>query len=90
MGGGGFALHALKTIRQNRSLLKKKGRSKKTKEEVYGKQNLTQLSLKTSIPKDMAAIRKKIAIQKRKNLRATLWAAVATIFLFVLLFWWLS
>lgn len=87
MGGEGSMMHAIKSLKQNRALMKKR---KRRKREDYISTERTELNLKRSTPQDMEINRKKIAVQKKKNLRATLYAIAVTILLLALFYWWLS
>ncbi len=86
MGGGGFAQHAKNVIEGNRALLRSRGRSKKTKEDVFGKQSVTKLHFKKSTRRDIVRIQRRMFIQRQKEKRQTAWAVVFTIILFFILF----
>lgn len=87
MGGEGSMMHAIKSLKQNRALVKKR---KRRNREDYISSARTELNLKKSTAQDMMVIRQKIAVQKKKNLRATVYAVVATVLLLVLLYLWVS
>lgn len=57
MGGGGFAQHAKNVTENNRALLRSKKRSRKTKENVYGKASVTKLVFKKSTQADVLKVR---------------------------------
>ncbi|MDF0705601.1 MAG: hypothetical protein VX772_09580 [Bacteroidota bacterium] len=86
MAGGGFAQHAKNVIEGNRALLRSKGRRKRTKDDVYGKVSVTELSFKKSTRRDLDRVRKKMFIQKEKEKRQMFYAILATILLFFVLY----
>lgn len=79
MGGEGSMMHAIKSLKENRGLLKK--RRLQSKDDVYGKKNVTRLQFKKSTPRDISRIKKMMFIQKQKENRLTFWAFVVTILL---------
>ncbi|MEY8779675.1 hypothetical protein AB9K32_04570 [Allomuricauda sp. XS_ASV26] len=60
MGGEGSMMHAIKSMKLNRSMLKK--RKLKSKDNIYGTKNVTELYFKKSTQRDIARIRKKMFI----------------------------
>lgn len=82
MGGEGSMMHAIKSLQNNRSLLKR--RKSRSKDDVYGKKSVTMLNLKTSTRKDINRIRRLMEVEKHKNTRVTWLAMGATILFFVL------
>lgn len=65
MGGEGSMMHAIKSLKANRSMLKK--RKLASKDDVYGKKNVTKLHFKKSTQRDVARIRKKCLSKKKKK-----------------------
>ncbi|BDW93995.1 hypothetical protein [Flagellimonas marinaquae] len=84
MGGEGSMMHAIKSMKLNRSMLKK--RKLKSKDDVYGTKNVTELYFKKSTQRDIARIRKKMFIQKEKEKRHMIYAVIATIIFFFILY----
>ncbi len=84
MGGEGSMMHAIKSLKANRSMLKK--RKLASKDDVYGKKNVTKLHFKKSTRRDVARIRKKMFIQKEKEKRQMFYAIIATILLFFVMY----
>lgn len=87
MGGEGSMMHAIKSLKANRELLKR--RKLKSKDDVYGKKSVTKLHFKKSTRWDVIRVRKQMFIQKEKEKRRTMLAIVLTllvIFLGYLLF----
>nr|WP_299381956.1 hypothetical protein [Allomuricauda sp.] len=88
MGGEGSMMHAIKSFKYNRSLLKK--RKLKSKEDVFGVKSVTQLNLKKSSPKDMERIREKIARRKFQDRLTSLWAVLCMLVLVLVFYLWFS
>ncbi|GLU45064.1 hypothetical protein [Allomuricauda sp. NBRC 101325] len=84
MGGAGGMLHAIKSLKANRELLKK--RKLKSKDDIYGKQSVTKLHFKKSTRRDILRIQKKMFIQRQREKRQTALAVVVTLILFLVLF----
>jgi nickel-dependent lactate racemase len=87
MGGEGSMMHAIKSLKANRELLKR--RKLKSKDDVYGKKSVTKLHFKKSSRWDVIRVRKQMFIQKEKEKRRTILAVFLTllvIFLGYLLF----
>jgi len=84
MGGEGSMMHAIKSLKANRSMLKK--RRLKSKDDVYGKKSVTKLHFKKSTPRDLARIRKMMFIQKEKEKRTMFYAIVVTFLLLFILY----
>ncbi|MEW2921980.1 hypothetical protein AB1A65_10965 [Muricauda sp. ANG21] len=84
MGGEGSMMHAIKSLKENRSLLKK--RKLQSKDDVYGKKNVTKLYLKKSTPRDIARIKKMMFIEREKEKRRVFYAAIATILIVFVLY----
>jgi len=87
MGGEGSMLQAIKSLQFNRNQLKK--RKTRSKNDVYGKSGVTELNIKQSTEADMIWVRKKIALQKKKNRQHGIVAFVLTIILCILIFMFL-
>ncbi len=79
MGGEGSMMHAIKSLKENRSLLKK--RKLKSKDDVYGRKSITKLHFKKSTPRDINRIKKMMFIQQEKEKRGMLYAAIVTVLL---------
>ncbi|WP_431160225.1 hypothetical protein [Flagellimonas beolgyonensis] len=86
MGGGGFAQHAKNVTENNRALLRSKKRSKKTKEDVFGKASVTKLEFKKTSRRDLDRTRKKMFIQKEREKRKMYLAVVLTLITFFILY----
>ncbi|WP_318308325.1 hypothetical protein [Flagellimonas crocea] len=84
MGGEGSMMHAMKSLRANREMLKK--RRLKSRDDVYGKENITKLNFKKSTRRDIVRIRKKMFIQKEKEKKQMFYAIIATILFFFMLY----
>lgn len=84
MGGEGSMMHAIKSLKANRTLLKK--RKLRSVDDVYGKKSVTKLHFKKSTPRDIARIRKMMFIQKEKEKRIMFYAIITTILLFFILY----
>ncbi len=86
-GGAGHMLHAIKSLKANRALLKK--RKRKTKADVYGKEGVTKTIHKLkATPEEMEAIRKKIKAYKRHERRIwTITLGIAVLIICGLYFW---
>ncbi|MCL6266075.1 hypothetical protein [Flagellimonas myxillae] len=84
MGGEGSMMHAIKSLQQNRSLLKR--RKTRTKEDVFGKESVTKLNLKKSTTADVERVRHLMMAQKRKSKMIGWIAFVGTIGLFLLFY----
>ncbi|MBO0323334.1 hypothetical protein J0X14_13580 [Muricauda sp. CAU 1633] len=84
MGGEGSMMHAIKSLKENRSLLKK--RKLKSKDDVYGRKSITKLYFKKSTPRDINRIKKMMFIQKEKEKRGMFYAAIATVLLFFIFY----
>ena len=84
MGGEGSMMHAIKSMKLNRSMLKK--RKLKSKDDVYGTKNVTELYFKKSTQRDIARIRKMMFIQKEKEKRIMFYAIITTILLFFIVY----
>lgn len=75
----GFGFHGKIADKLNKALLKK--RELKSKDDVYGSKNITKLHFKKSTPRDINRIKKMMFIQREKEKRGMLYAAIATILL---------
>ncbi|MFN3137376.1 MAG: hypothetical protein ACE37L_06790 [Allomuricauda sp.] len=84
MGGEGSMMHAIKSLKANRNMLKK--RKLKSKSDVYGTKSVTELHFKKASRRDIVRIRKKMFIQREKEKRAMFYAVLATVVLFFILF----
>jgi hypothetical protein len=84
MGGEGSMMHAIKSLKENRALLKR--RRLKSKDDVYGKESVTQLQFKKATKKDLLRIRKQMFIQREKEIRRTWLAVLLTIIAFLVLY----
>ncbi|MEO2052316.1 MAG: hypothetical protein ABGX00_11185 [Allomuricauda sp.] len=84
MGGEGSMMHAIKSLKENRALLKR--RRLKSKDDVYGKESVTQLHFKKATKKDLLRIRKQMFIQREKEIRRTWLAVLLTIIAFLVLY----
>ncbi len=88
MGGEGSMMHAIKSFKYNRSLLKK--RKLKSKEDVYGKSSGIKLHFKKATSKDIERARK-VALESQKKHRTILLVSTLITIAFLALFiWWLS
>jgi len=58
MGGEGSMMHAIKSLKNNRNLLK--DRKRKTKLDVYGKPSTTKLVFKKSTQADVLRVREEM------------------------------
>ena len=77
-------MHAIKSLKANRNMLKK--RKLKSKNDVYGTKSVTELNFKKASRRDIVRIRKKMFIQREKEKRAMFYAVLATVVLFFILF----
>lgn len=84
MGGEGSMMHAIKSLKANRSMLKK--RKLRSVDDVYGKKSVTKLHFKKSTRRDIARIRKMMFIQKEKEKRQMFYAIITTILLFFIIY----
>lgn len=84
MGGEGSMMHAIKSLKANRTMLKK--RKLRSVDDVYGKKGVTKLHFKKSTPRDIARIRKMMFIQKEKEKRIMFYAIITTILLFFIVY----
>lgn len=84
MGGEGSMMHAIKSLKANRTMLKK--RKLRSVDDVYGKKSVTKLHFKKSTPRDIARIRKMMFIQKEKEKRIMFYAIITTILLFFIVY----
>ncbi|WP_127020209.1 hypothetical protein [Flagellimonas beolgyonensis] len=80
----GFGFHAKIADKFNRSLLKK--REHESKDDVYGKDSVTQLHFKKATKRDLLRIRKQMFSQREKEIRRTWWAVLLTIIAFLVLY----
>lgn len=80
----GFGFHGKIADKFNRSLLPK--RKFRTKEEVYGRKNVTRLHFKKSTFKDILKIKRKIAVYKKESLAISLLALLVTILLILVMY----
>jgi len=83
MAGGGIGA-AILSLKNNRSLLKK--RKLKDKSDVYGNSNETIIDLKQSTNQDMKIIRKKIKAYKSEERRKWFLSIFITLIVFYLLY----
>ncbi len=87
MGGGGFALHAIKTMKQNRTMLKKH-RSKKSNRFSSSNHTEEKPAYKTVSPEKLKRIKAKIRKEgdavKRRDFIITV--VVCTLILLVVLY----
>ena len=67
MGGGGFAMHAMKTVKANRALLHKRRSFKEIRKAYAGYTGDTQLHFKALTPFQQKVIRDKIMAQAKKD-----------------------
>ncbi|AZQ59979.1 hypothetical protein EJ994_14665 [Maribacter sp. MJ134] len=67
MGGGGFATHAMKTVKANRTLLHKRRSFKEIRESYAGYTGDTQLHFKELTPFQQKVIRDKIIAAAKKE-----------------------
>lgn len=84
MGGEGSMMHAIKSLKANRELLKK--RKLKSKDDIYGKQSITKLHFKKSTRRDILRVQRKMFIERQKEKRQIAMAVVVTLILFLVLF----
>lgn len=88
MGGEGHMLHAIKSLRANRALLKKRiNRKKGDYSGIHGKHKAV---FKKTTVADMIAVRKKIKQYKRMEQQRYLLAFGITLAFFYFIYWLLS
>jgi hypothetical protein len=87
MGGEGSMLHAIKTLKQNRALLKKR-RSKNANDLIGDGQ--TKVEFKTVSPEEMAIIKESIRAEARKKRKKDIILAVVVLVALGILVLWLN
>ncbi len=86
MSGAGHMLHAIKTLKANRHLLKKRVDQKR---DGFAKnETVTKVNFKKSTAADMIAIRKKIKQTKAKELRLNIALMITSLIIFAILVWY--
>ncbi|WP_047415226.1 hypothetical protein [Cellulophaga sp. Hel_I_12] len=85
MSGAGHMLYAIKTLKANRELLKK--RTLRNKKDYKRKVERKKLIFKTATPEQMIATKRKIKTYKQEEFRITMIALIVTILILFLLFW---
>ena len=76
-------MHAIKSLKENRALLKR--RRLKSKEDIYGTGSVTELEFKKATPAEMAKVKLTIIREKKKNRRINSIAAVTTAVIVILI-----
>lgn len=93
MGGEGSMSHAIQSLKQNRSLLKKSRSFKELRNSYVKLSGDTKIDFKKVSPEEMALIRVKIEAQYQKDLRMEivryLVSVVLTLALLYFLYWWI-
>ncbi|NKI32160.1 hypothetical protein [Croceivirga thetidis] len=82
MGGEGSMMHAIKSLKQNRNLLKR--RKQKTKDDVYGVAVKTKLNLKQSTPADVLKVKRQMQ-EYNRQLRVKGFIAGILVFMIIVL-----
>jgi len=88
MGGEGSMMHAIKSLKENRALLKR--RKLRSKDDIFGVSSTTKLEFKKTRPEDMAKIRLRIEKEKKKIRRINLFAAITTFAIILLVVLYVS
>ncbi|WP_430966361.1 hypothetical protein [Spongiimicrobium sp. 2-473A-2-J] len=93
MGGEGSMAHAIQSLKQNRSLLKKSRSFKELRNSYLKWSGDTQLKFKEVSPEEMALIRLKIREQYKKDVRTEIIIYLISILLALgilyFLYWWI-
>lgn len=85
MGGAGNMLHAIKTLKANRDLLKR--RIDRKKNGFTTSDTVTKVNFKKSTPEDMIVIREKIKIAKAKEQKQNIFFMGVALIIFFLILW---
>ncbi|PIB38361.1 hypothetical protein [Maribacter sp. 4G9] len=85
MGGGGFSLDAVKVIRANRALLKKRRTFRDIRAEYEDLTSTTKLKFKELTPFQQQIIKDRIRKQAKKDNIHNLWVTVLSVILILFL-----
>jgi hypothetical protein len=85
MGGGGFSLDAVKVIRANRALLKKRRTFRDIRAEYEDLTSTTKLKFKELTPFQQQIIKDRIRKQAKKDRLHNLWVMGISIFVLLII-----